>query len=83
MGAKIKLYNNRTNNDENICDIEVVNSKLRGCELGPEFADLMIDEYPILAIAASFADTPSVFRGLKDEKNFINAFQTIDECLYF
>ena len=66
MGAKIKLYNNRTNNDENICDIEVVNSKLKGCELGPEFADLMIDEYPILAIAASFADTPSVFRGLKE-----------------
>ena len=66
MGAKIKLYNNRKNNDENICDIEVVNSKLKGCELGPEFADLMIDEYPILAIAASFADTPSVFRGLKE-----------------
>tara|TARA_B100000989_G_scaffold74265_1_gene52367 strand:- start:452 stop:1750 length:1299 start_codon:yes stop_codon:yes gene_type:complete len=66
MGAKIKLYNNRKNNDENICDIEVVSSKLNGCELGPEFADLMIDEYPILAIAASFADSPSVFRGLKE-----------------
>ena len=26
----------------------------------------MIDEYPILAIAASFANTPSVFRGLKE-----------------
>ena len=66
MGAKIKLYNKRKNNDENICDIEVVSSKLNGCELGPEFADLMIDEYPILAIAASFADSPSVFRGLKE-----------------
>ena len=37
-----------------------------GCELGPEIADLMIDEYPILAIAASFAKSPSVFRGLKE-----------------
>ncbi|MDC3184439.1 3-phosphoshikimate 1-carboxyvinyltransferase [Pelagibacteraceae bacterium] len=66
MGAKIKLINNRRNNNENICDIEVISSDLRGCELGPEFADLMIDEYPILSIAASFANSPSVFRGLKE-----------------
>ena len=66
MGARINLFNQRKNNNENICDIEVQSSNLHGCELGPEFADLMIDEYPILAIAASFADTPSVFRGLKE-----------------
>ena len=39
---------------------------MRGCELGPEIADLMIDEYPILSIAASFASSPSIFRGLKE-----------------
>ncbi len=66
MGAKIKLINNRIKNFENICDIEVVTSNLNGCELGSEFADLMIDEYPILAVAASFADSPSIFRGLKE-----------------
>ena len=66
MGAKIKLINNRIKNFENICDIEVVTSNLHGCELGSEFADLMIDEYPILAVAASFADSPSIFRGLKE-----------------
>ena len=66
MGAKIKLINNRINNNENICDIEVISSELHGCELGPEFADLMIDEYPILSIAASFANSPSIFRGLKE-----------------
>ena len=66
MGAKINLINNRINNNENICDIEVISSELHGCELGPEFADLMIDEYPILSIAASFANSPSVFRGLKE-----------------
>ncbi len=66
MGANIRLFNQRTNNDENICDIEVVSSILNGCELGPEFADLMIDEYPILAVAASFANSPSIFRGLKE-----------------
>ncbi len=66
MGANIKFYNKRISNNENICDIEVFSSNLKGCELGPEIADLMIDEYPILAVAASFADSPSVFRGLKE-----------------
>ncbi len=66
MGARIKIFNERSNNNENLCDIEVVSSNLNGCELGPEFADLMIDEYPILAIAASFANSPSIFRGLKE-----------------
>jgi len=66
MGAKINLINNRIKNNENVCDIEVISSELHGCELGPEFADLMIDEYPILSIAASFANSPSVFRGLKE-----------------
>ena len=66
MGAKISIRNQRLSNNENICDIEVSSSNLVGCELGPEIADLMIDEYPILAIAASFANSPSVFRGLKE-----------------
>ncbi len=66
MGAKLVFSNERENNNEKICDIEVASSDLHGCELGPEFADLMIDEYPILSIAASFASSPSIFRGLKE-----------------
>ena len=66
MGAKLILSNERLNNDEKICDIEVKSSELNGCEFGPEMAELMIDEYPILAVAASFANSPSIFRGLKE-----------------
>ena len=66
MGAQILISNTRFNNNESVCDIEVVSSNLKGCELSSEIADLMIDEYPILAIAASFADSPSIFRGLKE-----------------
>ncbi len=66
MGAKINIFNERFSNNEKVCDIEVSSSDLNGCELGSEFADLMIDEYPILAVAASFANTPSIFRGLKE-----------------
>ena len=66
MGAKITMTNKRLNNNEVVCDIQVESSNLNGCELGSEFADLMIDEYPILAVAASFANSPSVFHGLKE-----------------
>ncbi len=66
MGAKLLLLNERSINNEIICDLEVSSSNLRGCELGPEMADLMIDEYPILSVAAAFASSPSIFRGLKE-----------------
>ncbi len=66
MGAKIIISNERLSNNENVCDIEIFTSNLNGCELGPEIADLMIDEYPILAVAASFANSPSIFKGLKE-----------------
>ena len=64
MGAKIKYSNERNTNNERICDITVESSELVGCDLDSDIAKLMIDEYPILSIAASFAKSPSVFRGL-------------------
>ncbi len=64
MGAKISLLNKRTINNEIVCDLEVESSSLNGCELEEGIAKLMIDEYPIISIAASFANSPSLFRGL-------------------
>ena len=46
----------------------IKSSKLEGVELDKEMAKLMIDEYPILSVAASFAKSPSIFRGLKELK---------------
>ncbi len=66
MGAKISILNKRYNNNEEVCDIEVLSSELNGCELDADMAALMIDEYPILSIAASFANSPSVFKGLSE-----------------
>ncbi len=68
MGARISYLNKKISNNEEICDIEVESSELYGCELDSEIAKLMIDEYPILSIAASFAKTPSIFRGLGELK---------------
>ena len=66
MGARISLLNKRILNNEEVCDIEVFSSELKGCDLDSSLAKLMIDEYPILSIAASFANSPSVFRGLSE-----------------
>ena len=66
MGARIEYHNKRTSNSEPICDIEVKSSFLKGYDFDSSYADLMIDEYPILSIAASFANSPSIFRGLSE-----------------
>ena len=64
MGANINITNNRFINKEPVADIFVKSSKLHGCELDEKFAKLMIDEYPILSIAAACANSPSMFKGL-------------------
>jgi len=66
MGANIAYSNSRISNNEKICDLEINSTDLMGCELDSDIAKLMIDEYPILSIAASFASSPSIFRGLSE-----------------
>jgi len=68
MGAKINIENQRILSGEIIANINVEYSELNGCELGPKIAKLMIDEYPILSIAAAFANSPSLFKGLGELK---------------
>ena len=68
MGAKINIRNQRTISGEIVADLDVEYSNLVGCELDAEMAKYMIDEYPILSIAAAFAKGKSVFRGLKELK---------------
>jgi len=68
MGAKINIKNQRTVSGEIVADLEVEYSNLVGCELDAEMAKFMIDEYPILSIAAVFAKGKSIFRGLKELK---------------
>ena len=68
MGAKINIKNQRTLSGEIVADIDVEYSNLVGCELDAEMAKFMIDEYPILSIAAAFAKGTSIFRGLKELK---------------
>jgi len=66
MGADITLANPRTEAGEPVADLIVRAGRLKGIEVPPERAPSMIDEYPILAVAASMAEGTTVMRGLEE-----------------
>lgn len=66
MGAKLDYINERDVAGEPIADIRVRSSKLNAVQVPAERAPSMIDEYPILAIAASFADGVTIMDGLEE-----------------
>ena len=66
MGADIALTNKRTEAGEPVADLVVRHSRLRGIEVPAERAPSMIDEYPILAVAAAHAAGPTIMRGLDE-----------------
>jgi 3-phosphoshikimate 1-carboxyvinyltransferase len=68
MGADVTLTNRREAGGEPIADIRVRASRLKGVEVPAERAPSMIDEYPILAVVAAFADGPTRMNGLAELK---------------
>lgn len=68
MGADIRFENKREIAGEPVADLRAVSSKLKGIEVPGEAAPSMIDEYPILAVAAAFAEGETVLRGLSELK---------------
>jgi len=66
MGAKIEWRNERLVAGEKVADISVVSSHLKGITVAAERAPSMIDEYPILAVAAAFAEGKTVMHGLSE-----------------
>jgi 3-phosphoshikimate 1-carboxyvinyltransferase len=66
MGANIEIANRRVSGGEEIGDLIVRHSDLHGIEVPPARAPSMIDEYPILAVAASFARGTTAMRGLEE-----------------
>src|SRR5207302_2029800 len=66
MGADLRLKNERVDGGENVADLTVAASSLRGVEVPAARAPSMIDEYPILAVAAAFANGPTVMHGLAE-----------------
>ncbi len=66
MGADITFENERETGGERVADIRARSSALKGIDVPPERAASMIDEYPVLAVAAAFADGKTTMRGLEE-----------------
>jgi 3-phosphoshikimate 1-carboxyvinyltransferase len=66
MGASIAVRNRRIEGGEPVGDLDVTAGPLRAVDVPPERAPSMIDEYPILAVAAACAAGSTRLRGLKE-----------------
>jgi 3-phosphoshikimate 1-carboxyvinyltransferase len=66
MGAALDVENERIEGGERIGDVLVIAAELRAVDVPPERAPSMIDEYPILAVAASCAAGATRMRGLRE-----------------
>jgi len=64
MGAELSLLQERIEAGEPVADLRLRTSALRGVEVPAERAPRMIDEYPVLAVAAAFAKGRTVMHGL-------------------
>lgn len=66
MGADITFLNERQTGGEDVADIRVRFSHLKGIKVPKERAPSMIDEYPILAVAAAFAEGQTIMEGIEE-----------------
>jgi 3-phosphoshikimate 1-carboxyvinyltransferase len=66
MGAAIEVLDRRQEGGEDVADLRVRAGGLAAVDVPAERAPIMIDEYPILAVAAAFAEGTTRMRGLKE-----------------
>ncbi len=66
MGGAIEITNQRNSGGEQIGDLIVKSSNLKGIEVPAERAPSMIDEYPVLSVAAAFAEGETRMPGLHE-----------------
>lgn len=64
MGADLSITSARDSGGEAVGDITARHSALKGVVVPPERSASMIDEYPVLAATAAFADGATVMRGI-------------------
>ena len=66
MGAQIEALQTRDDGGEEVADLRVRAGALKGVEVPAARAPSMIDEYPVLAVAASFAEGDTRMKGLQE-----------------
>jgi 3-phosphoshikimate 1-carboxyvinyltransferase len=85
MGADISLLNGREEGGEPVADLRARAGALTGADIPAERAPRMIDEYPILAVAAACARGRTVMRGLaelrvKESDRLLGIAAGLDSC---
>ena len=68
MGGNITLLNKKENGGEPVCDMLIKSSPLYGTEIGGEIIPALIDEIPVLAVAAAFAEGTTVIKDAAELK---------------
>lgn len=68
MGGNINFINKRILNNEMTSDIVVRQSSLKGVEIGGDIIPRLIDEIPIIAVAAVFAEGKTIIRDAEELK---------------
>lgn len=68
MGANMELVNERTVTGEAVADIVIRTSKLKGTQIGGDIIPRLIDELPVIAVAAVFAEGETVIRDAQELK---------------
>lgn len=68
MGAKIEIYNERTTGSEKSADIRVATSSLNAVTIEKDVAPGLIDEIPVIVVAAALAKGTTVIKGLRGFK---------------
>lgn len=68
MGGNIEIKDERVLNNEPVADIIVKSSCLKGIEIGGEIIPRLIDEIPIIAVAASYAEGETVIKDAEELK---------------
>lgn len=66
MGANIEYLEQREVGGEPVADLHVRHAPLRGIEVDPAIVPSMIDEFPVLFVAAAFAEGTTVTSGLEE-----------------
>ena len=66
MGGKINVKKTKTLSGEDVGDIYASYSSLKGIEIQSTSSPYLIDEYPILSIAASQANGTTIMKGLSE-----------------
>ena len=66
MGGDIAISNERIEGGEPVADLTVRHSELRGVDVPPERAASMIDEYPVLCVAAACAEGTTRMTGVHE-----------------